>query len=356
MTSRRSFLKLTAAALAGLALPRPRAPLLPHSPAPPPDRPSGLLGRALLIYVSIYSRPSVFGRVLARYDRDELIPLYEMVTGEDHNSRPQDWYRCAGGYVYHANIQPVRVSLNPPLARVPEQGQLLEISVPYVDAYRWPPRVVSGGRPAQRDQPRYRLYYATTHWAYGVVFDADRRPWYSLYDDRINETYFVRAEYARPVPAEELAPLSPETPPEQKRLELDTTGMWLTAYEGERLVRQERMAAGAVFKLGEGKVSDYRTPPGEYAIDRKRASRHMAAGDLAADDAYDLPGVPWVSYFNGGIAFHGTYWHNVFGTAQSHGCINLTPEAAKWVYRWSLPAPLPRERLTEGAGTRVLVR
>jgi len=50
---------------------------------------------------------------------------------------------------------------------------------------------------------------------------------------------------------------------------------------------------------------------------------------------FDLPGVPWVCYISWtGVSFHGTYWHNNYGTPQSHGCINLTPEAAKWIYRW----------------------
>ena len=90
---------------------------------------------------------------------------------------------------------------------------------------------------------------------------------------------------------------------------------------------------------------------------RKRPSRHMAGGDLAAADGFDLPGVPWVSYINGrGVALHGTYWHNDYGRPRSHGCINLTPEAAKWIYRWTIPAVPPAEGLVwEDHGTRVVV-
>ncbi len=44
---------------------------------------------------------------------------------------------------------------------------------------------------------------------------------------------------------------------------------------------------------------------------------------------FDLPGVPWVSYFTSdGIALHGAYWHIDFGVPHSHGCVNMTPEAA----------------------------
>jgi lipoprotein-anchoring transpeptidase ErfK/SrfK len=56
------------------------------------------------------------------------------------------------------------------------------------------------------------------------------------------------------------------------------------------------------------------------------------------ENGYDLPGVPWVSYFSGnGAALHGTYWHNDYGTPKSAGCLNLRPEHSKWLFRWTLP-------------------
>ena len=38
-----------------------------------------------------------------------------------------------------------------------------------------------------------------------------------------------------------------------------------------------------------------------------------------------------------GISFHGTYWHNDFGKPRSHGCINLSPYDAWWLFQWSAP-------------------
>jgi lipoprotein-anchoring transpeptidase ErfK/SrfK len=37
---------------------------------------------------------------------------------------------------------------------------------------------------------------------------------------------------------------------------------------------------------------------------------------------YDVTGVPWVAYFNGGDAVHG-YWRYSFGYPQSNGCVEL---------------------------------
>jgi hypothetical protein len=51
---------------------------------------------------------------------------------------------------------------------------------------------------------------------------------------------------------------------------------------------------------------------------------------------------------------HGTYWHNDFGKERSHGCVNMTPQAAKWVFRWTLPSvPPDMERVFEKTGTIV---
>jgi lipoprotein-anchoring transpeptidase ErfK/SrfK len=73
-----------------------------------------------------------------------------------------------------------------------------------------------------------------------------------------------------------------------------------------------------------------------------------------AIDAYELPGVPWTCFFAPhGIAFHGTYWHDNFGTPMSHGCINMRTEEAKWLYRWSLPETKSRIWEKRGYGTRV---
>ena len=38
-----------------------------------------------------------------------------------------------------------------------------------------------------------------------------------------------------------------------------------------------------------------------------------------------------------GVAIHGAFWHNDFGERRSHGCVNVTPEDAKWIFRWTTP-------------------
>jgi lipoprotein-anchoring transpeptidase ErfK/SrfK len=46
---------------------------------------------------------------------------------------------------------------------------------------------------------------------------------------------------------------------------------------------------------------------------------------------YSDPGIPWVSYFNGGDALHG-FVRGSYGTPQSDGCVEMPPANAAVVY------------------------
>lgn len=59
------------------------------------------------------------------------------------------------------------------------------------------------------------------------------------------------------------------------------------------------------------------------------------SGAAGAPNAYDLTGVPWVQYFDGGISLHGTYWHDNFGYRRSRGCVNLSISDARWLFEWA---------------------
>ncbi len=84
----------------------------------------------------------------------------------------------------------------------------------------------------------------------------------------------------------------------------------------------------------------------------------MGDGNLTDDiRAYELPGVPWVSFFTQtGVALHGTYWHHNYGRRMSHGCVNMVTAEAKWIYRWTIPQADVYEWEKKGYGTQVTVR
>lgn len=78
------------------------------------------------------------------------------------------------------------------------------------------------------------------------------------------------------------------------------------------------------------------TPRGNYPIWAKVASMTMA-NQAYEDSPYMVQGVPWVLLFQGHNALHGAYWHDRFGNRKSHGCVNLAPQDARWVFEWTGP-------------------
>lgn len=289
-----------------------------------------------------YERPAFDATRVKMYWRDLILPITNATVGEDEAAHNRVWYECGtDGYVYSGNVQPVRTILNTPQLEIPETGLLAEVSVPFSDAHEHP-RVDS--------KVAYRIYYETTHWVMSVTAnEADGKRWYQIWDDKWDELHYVPAEHLRILSDEEMSPLSPEVTEDEKRIEVRLDDQLMIAYESGSPVYVTRVATGGIYRAG-----TYTTPTGQFMTYHKRPTRHMAAGDLAAS-GFDLPGVPWVSYITeSGISFHGTYWHNDFGRPRSHGCINLTPQSAKWLYRWTTPVVKPADQYAyKSKGTRV---
>jgi hypothetical protein len=320
--SRRDFLKLSCYGLIGFFTP----PFLRSH-----NQLSNQQGRVIYNLIEVFDHPSIDGRVVKQYWVDSVIPITEVTIGGIEPDYNRVWYRIGiEGYAHSGGIQPVRTIINQPIVDIPRGGQLAEVTVPYTDA-RWDA--------GMKERVAYRFYYETTHWVIGLTFTLDGTPWYRVLDDKWELVLYVPAQHIRLIPETELKTISPNVPPEAKRIEVRTREQVVIAYEWDHPVFMARTATGAEFSNGK-----FYTPVGRHKTFHKRPSRHMAGGNLARN-GYDLPGIPWVSYITeSGIAFHGTYWHNDYGLPRSHGCINLTSQAAKWIYRWTLPSVPPNEQ------------
>jgi lipoprotein-anchoring transpeptidase ErfK/SrfK len=79
------------------------------------------------------------------------------------------------------------------------------------------------------------------------------------------------------------------------------------------------------------------TPTGHFTVNAYTRIQDLGAlcYNPEAENSYCTEDVPWITWFAPDIAFHGTYWHNNFGTPMSHGCVNMTESAAKFVYDWT---------------------
>jgi len=107
----------------------------------------------------------------------------------------------------------------------------------------------------------------------------------------------------------------------------------LVAYEGLTPVYTTLVSTGAD-GLGDPKKT-HSTIQGAFLIHTKHLSVTM--DDDRIGDEFDFRDVPFVQYFTEGFAFHAAYWHDEFGTPRSHGCINLAPLDAAWLFNWTEP-------------------
>ncbi len=318
--SRRDFLKLAAAGFLGAWLAESgldRA-LAASSPTE---------GRMTMSGIGLYQDPAFKAKKLHVFGRDEVVPITSVVTGDDGNPYNDKWYALEGsGYTYSGWVQPVRSDYQKPVFQIPSSGQVGEITVPYS---------VTRLQPSFWAKTGYRIYYATAHWVTGVSVNRyEKGIWYEIYDSHLQKSFYVPSSDMRMVPDDELSLLSPDLPDAIKRIYVDTATQSVTAFEGDQAVLVARCSSGG---------SGTKTPLGDFQTFHKGPTIHMTNdGEAGAGRGYDLPGVPWVSFFTGtGVSFHGTYWHNDYGRPRSHGCVNLTPSDAKFLYRWTRPVVPP---------------
>ena len=111
----------------------------------------------------------------------------------------------------------------------------------------------------------------------------------------------------------------------------------LVAYEGLKPVYTTLVSTGAD-GLGDPKKT-HSTIQGAFLIHTKHLSVTM--DDDRIGDEFDFRDVPFVQYFTEGFAFHAAYWHDEFGTPRSHGCVNLAPLDAAWLFNWTDPEVPP---------------
>jgi hypothetical protein len=120
----------------------------------------------------------------------------------------------------------------------------------------------------------------------------------------------------------------------EKWIDVDLGRQLLVAFEGKHPVYATRVSSGR--RAPWDPTHDHPTPTGTYRIYEKHVSTTMD-GDVASDGPYSIEDVPWVMYFQGSYALHGAFWHNLFGTTRSHGCVNMSPIDARELFFWTEP-------------------
>jgi hypothetical protein len=140
----------------------------------------------------------------------------------------------------------------------------------------------------------------------------------------------------------------------KKWIDVSIQHQLLIAYEGTKAVYVAQVSTGLAGMADPETTTA--TKRGVFSIKAKHITGLMT-GDEAVDD-YELADVPYVQYFEGSYALHAAFWHEDFGHPHSHGCVNLPPTDAAWLFEWTEPKVLKQWHgmQANGAGTIVLVR
>jgi lipoprotein-anchoring transpeptidase ErfK/SrfK len=123
---------------------------------------------------------------------------------------------------------------------------------------------------------------------------------------------------------------------DRKWVDVSIKEQTLVAYVGRRAVYATMVSTGRG-GLGDPETQQA-TVRGSFMIYQKDVSSTMDGEDDVAADSRALRDVPFVQYFHKGFALHGTYWHDDFGKVRSHGCVNLSPIDAAWMFEWTDPS------------------
>jgi hypothetical protein len=175
------------------------------------------------------------------------------------------------------------------------------------------PNLTPGGElnPEAAILERYEIVqiFATEQW--------NDQVWYLIAPHRwIDQTYVGKVA---PSPRPE------GVSPEATWVEVNLFEQTLAAYQGDQMVYATLVSSG---------LRGWDTPPGLSQVWLRVESGKMSGGHNRPD-YYFLEDVPWTLYFNRDVALHTAYWHDGFGYRRSHGCVNLAPLDAKWLFDWA---------------------
>jgi lipoprotein-anchoring transpeptidase ErfK/SrfK len=268
--------------------------------------------------VEIRETSSLKAKLVRVARQDEVLRLRGQVAGDAVMPHNTIWYQTDDGYAYSSWIQPVEDIKNPPVPERAADKFWGEITVPFSD---------SRTAPDPNARRSMRLYYTAVFRIIEAVVGKDGQWWYRLQD---GITYspgpYVLAAHIRRIDPSEMTPISPDV--SNKRIEVNLKDQTITAYENDHPILTSRVSSG---------FGIHRTPSGEHTVLFKSPASRMTGG--VGSDYYDLPGVPFPTFFTwSGVAIHGTYWHNDFGRQRSHGCVNVPSPVARWFWRWTVPS------------------
>ncbi len=126
--------------------------------------------------------------------------------------------------------------------------------------------------------------------------------------------------------------------PTEKWVDVNLDRKTLVLFVGDQPVYAALISPG---KRSKDKKKNHATKEGVWRIRDKHVAVTMDGDGAGGDLPYSIDDVPFVEYYDGSYALHAAFWHSNFGREMSHGCVNLSPIDAKYVFNWTEPR-LPR--------------
>ena len=159
-----------------------------------------------------------------------------------------------------------------------------------------------------------------------------REPLSILGEKKVGRSTFYRVDACRWIAERDVAAaFAVAVPPGVRRgekwMDINLSRQTLVAYVESRPVYATAISSGK-----EG----YATKAGIFRIYWKVTETDMK-NEVGSDDQYLASSVPWSMFFWKGQALHGAYWHDDFGIPKSHGCVNLAPLDARYLFEWATP-------------------
>ncbi|MBI5532789.1 MAG: L,D-transpeptidase [Deltaproteobacteria bacterium] len=238
-----------------------------------------------------------------------------------------------------------------PISKVKPDGGSAFHGVPLGDKYKMPIAFVHDDDTKlykfEGDKPRAykkRLTTRTIVQLTGNKKNLDQRLYYETEDGK-----WIRAAQINAV-------LPPDPMPEaakrgEKWIDISIDQQTLSLWEGTTPVYATLVSTGQD-RMGDPKTTKS-TVRGVFRMRAKHVTNTMDSNEgmgtkkerdpeygvtkRRGEGTFQLQDVPWVQYFKNAYAIHGAYWHDVFGTPRSHGCVNLSPIDAHRVFFWTEP-------------------
>jgi lipoprotein-anchoring transpeptidase ErfK/SrfK len=302
-----------------------------YSPSPPSSPPPRAADDGLPYRYYFVGHDGAYGYAnLSHADEDapdaELQPGFAVAVVDEKVAHDDRWLRTRSGYWLRArDLGAARPS--------PFHGELLPDAPPNAPldvAWVTADRTVAfaepkPGKPVATLERLERVHYREEKTAGGAT-------WVRTSEDGAAPRWMRAKDLAHPTPAP--VPTEPGFDATKERwIDVDLATQTLTAYEGARPVFATLVSSG---RGAPG--TDSATPPGAHRIWVKLLSTNM--DNLENDDAeqhYSIEDVPYVQFFDNAVALHGAFWHRAFGRTFSHGCVNLAPKDARWLFGFTSP-------------------